>query len=160
TDVLRTYARYLKQIRFGFSQEFISDTLVKYADIARKLVRYFEARFDPAGEPEIPLTAMKAELVAAFDSVALLNEDRILRRYLELIEATQRTNYYRTDPATGAPRPILALKLKPGAISDLPKPVPAFEIFVASRAMEGVHLRGGLIARGGLRWSDRAEDCR
>ncbi|MFU8815864.1 MAG: NAD-glutamate dehydrogenase [Pseudomonadales bacterium] len=159
-NVLRTYARYMKQIRFGFSQEFISDTLYKHHAIAADLVRFFELRHAPRGCDDNALAAVKDRINAACDGVALLNEDRILRRYLELLEATQRVNYFRTDPASGEHRPFLALKLKPRQIADLPKPVPEFEIFVASAHMEGVHLRGGPIARGGLRWSDRAEDYR
>ena len=159
-NVLRTYARYMKQIRFGFSQEFISDTLVRHQHIARDLVRYFELRFDPDGTDEDSLAALKAKLNEAFDGVALLNEDRILRRYLALMDATARVNYFRTDPVSHAHRPFLALKLEPRSVPDLPKPVPAYEIFVASPQVEGVHLRGGSIARGGLRWSDRAEDYR
>ncbi len=158
-NVLRSYARYMKQIRFGFSQEFISDTLCKHPRITADLVDYFEARFDPGREAE-DLADREAALSEAFDDVALLNEDRILRRYLELMRATRRTNHYRTDPESGEPRPFLSLKLDPGSITDLPRPAPAYEIFVASRQMEGVHLRGGAIARGGLRWSDRAEDYR
>jgi glutamate dehydrogenase len=155
TNVLRTYARYLKQINVGFGQEFISDTLCRYPDIAAGLVRYFELRFDPACTDPGLAERKQAELLAAFDAVALLNEDRILRRLLELMAATVRTNYFREGGT-----PALALKFVPTAISGLPKPVPAYEIFVSSPTMEGVHLRGGLIARGGLRWSDRAEDYR
>ncbi len=159
-NVLRTYARYMKQIRFGFSQEFISDTLVKHPGIAAGLVRYFELKFDPEADGGEGFAALEAELGTAFDGVALLNEDRILRRYLALMRATQRVNYFRTDADSGEPRPYLSIKLQPRSIAELPKPVPAFEIFVASPRMEGVHLRGGAIARGGLRWSDRAEDYR
>ncbi len=161
-NVLRTYARYMKQIRFGFSQEFISDTLCKHAAVAARLVDYFERKFalEAAEDDAQTLAAMGTELSSAFDGVALLNEDRILRRYLALMTATRRVNYYRTDPETGDYRRFLSLKLEPRSINDLPRPVPAYEIFVASRAMEGVHLRGGPIARGGLRWSDRAEDYR
>jgi glutamate dehydrogenase len=159
-NVLRTYARYMKQIRFGFSQEFISDTLFKHHQIAADLVRCFELRHHPDGCDERALDDVRVRLSTAFDGVALLNEDRILRRYLELIDATLRTNYYRTHPETGAARPFLALKFKPRSIAQMPKPVPEYEIFVSSSHMEGVHLRGGPIARGGLRWSDRAEDYR
>lgn len=102
---------------------------------------------------------IRTDLTAAFESVALLNEDRVLRRYLELIDATKRTNYFRTD-ADGRPRTFLALKFTPEEIANVPRPVPKFEIFVSSADFEGVHLRGGPIARGGLRWSDRLEDFR
>ncbi len=158
TNVLRTYARYLKQIRFGFSQQFISDTLCKHAEIAAMLVRHFENRFDPAGAGGDTDT-LQGEISSALDEVALLNEDRILRRYLDLINATKRVNYYCHDE-TGEPSAFLSLKLVPSEIRGVPRPVPAFEIFVSSPTMEGVHLRGGAIARGGLRWSDRAEDYR
>ncbi len=159
-NVLRGYARYMKQIRFGFSQDFISDTLFRHPKITADLVAYFEARFDPSRVQDALASELADGLTAAFDSVALLNEDRILRRYLALMQATRRTNYFRTDAETGAHRPFLSLKLQPGDLTEMPKPVPAFEIFVTSPAMEGVHLRGGPIARGGLRWSDRAEDYR
>jgi glutamate dehydrogenase len=158
-QVLRTYARYMKQIRFGFSQEFISDTLCKYPSIAADLIHYFEARFDPSRDDAETLTALESKLLQACDQVALLNEDRILRRYLTLMQATMRVNHFRSD-AHGRHRQFLSIKLKPQLIDELPKPVPAYEIFVASPHMEGVHLRGGPIARGGLRWSDRAEDYR
>jgi len=159
-NILRTYARYMKQIRFGFGQEFISDTLCKYPLIASRLVGYFEHRFLPDPAEGATGDAMEAELLRSFDDVALLNEDRILRRFLELMDATVRTNHFCRDPISDEYRPVLSLKLTPHAITDFPKPVPAFEIFVASPRMEGVHLRGGLIARGGLRWSDRVEDYR
>jgi glutamate dehydrogenase len=159
-NVLRTYARYMKQIRFGFSQEFISDTLIKHRDIAADLVRYFEARHHPDGVDGAALQTLVQGLNAALDGVALLNEDRILRRYLELMEATDRVNYYRARSQPTTRRTFLALKFNPRAIADLPKPVPDYEIFVSSPHMEGVHLRAGAIARGGLRWSDRAEDYR
>jgi glutamate dehydrogenase len=167
-NVLRSYARYLKQISFGFGQEFISDTLCRYPDIAADLVRYFELRFTPDGPFDDAAERQRTDLLAAFDRVTLLNEDRILRQILELMTATVRTNYFRraaapvdsaSGPAPGRSR-ALALKLVPTGITGMPKPVPAFEIFVSSPTLEGVHLRGGLIARGGLRWSDRAEDYR
>ncbi|TNF86048.1 MAG: NAD-glutamate dehydrogenase [Gammaproteobacteria bacterium] len=155
--VLRSYARYLQQIRFGFSQPFISDTLLAHAEISRRLLRCFEARFtiDPAPGAAAKL---QQQILAALEDVALLNEDRILRRILDLINATQRTNYYREE--NGEPRPYLSFKLSPTEIPDMPKPMPAFEIFVCAPHFEGVHLRGGPIARGGLRWSDRLEDYR
>ncbi len=155
--VLRTYARYLQQIRFGFSQPFISDTLVAHPQISRMLLRWFETRFQVDGEPG-PLAKLQQQILAALEKVALLNEDRILRRILDLINATKRTNYFRTD--AGRSRPFLSLKLSPREIPDMPRPLPEFEIFVCAPHFEGVHLRGGSIARGGLRWSDRLEDYR
>ncbi len=155
--VLRTYSRYLQQIRFGFSQSFISDTLVNHPELSRLLLRCFEARFDVAGNSS-GAAKLQGQILRALEEVALLNEDRILRRILDLIGATKRTNYYRE--ADGQPRPFLSLKLSPSKIPDMPRPMPEFEIFVCAPNFEGVHLRGGRIARGGLRWSDRLEDYR
>ncbi len=153
--LLRTYARYMKQIRFGFSQQFIADTLVNHHHIAGALVRRFYRRFDPANE-----SPAEEDLEAALDAVELLNEDRILRRYLELIDVTLRTNYFQTDDATSEQKSYISIKLSTHDIPDLPPPKPAYEIFVYSPRVEGVHLRNGKIARGGLRWSDRHEDFR
>ncbi len=158
-NVLRAYAQYIKQIRFGFSQQFISDTLYKHTDIAVHLVTFFEQRFEPAADADEAVNvALHEAIVNSLEEVELLNEDRILRRILEVMEATQRTNYFVGSAAE--PRPVLSLKLIPASISDIPRPVPAYEIFVSAPHVEGVHLRGGSIARGGLRWSDRLEDYR
>ena len=155
--MVRAYARYLKQTQFGFGQEFISDTLCKHPQITHDLVQIFFARFDPDGDGDGQ--TLRANLFAQLDQVALLNEDRILRRVLELIEATQRTNYFQRG-ADGEPKPQLALKLAPRLLPNIPPPIPLHEILVFSPRVEGVHLRAGPIARGGLRWSDRAEDYR
>ncbi|HTO58171.1 MAG TPA: NAD-glutamate dehydrogenase domain-containing protein, partial [Pseudomonadales bacterium] len=155
--VLRAYARYMKQTAFGFGQEFIADTLCKHADVTAGLIRLFVERFDPDGAGDG--RAIAAELRAAIDRVELLNEDRILRRMIESIEATVRTNYFQRD-ADGAPKPQLALKLAPQRLTNIPPPVPLYEIVVLSPRVEGLHLRAGPIARGGLRWSDRHEDYR
>ena len=156
-NVLRAYARYMKQTRFGFGQEFIADTLVNHAGIAGRLVRYFIQRFTPGSTSDG--AAARAEMLAALDQVAMLNEDRILRRILELVDATVRTNYFQ-ETEEGAPKPYLSIKLMPQQLAGMPQPVPKFEIFVFSPRVEGVHLRAGAIARGGLRWSDRHEDFR
>jgi glutamate dehydrogenase len=155
--MLRAYAAYMKQTQFGFGREFISDTLCKHPEITHRLIRLFVERFDPGGRGDGQ--ALHAEIVALVDRVELLNEDRILRRVLELIEATVRTNYFQRD-GEGAPRPQLALKLAPRVLRNIPPPVPLYEIIVFSPRVEGVHLRAGPIARGGLRWSDRPEDYR
>ncbi len=160
--LLRAYAHYMKQIRFAFGMGFIADTLVKHAELSAALVQLFQARFDPALGPVDPDNdashAQIDDIQALMDEIALLNEDRIMRRLLELILATVRTNFYRSQG--GEPRDYLALKFDPGRISDLPAPRPAFEVFIHANSVEGVHLRNGKIARGGLRWSDRAEDFR
>ena len=162
--LLRAYARYLKQIRLGFDLSYIASTLVNHADIAKELVRLFKTRFYlarklSADDLDAKQQKLEQAILAALDNVAVLNEDRILRRYLDLIKATLRTNFYQND-ASGAPKSYFSFKLNPRAIPDIPRPTPKFEIFVYSPRVEGVHLRFGDVARGGLRWSDREEDFR
>jgi glutamate dehydrogenase len=168
--MLRAYARYLKQIRFPLDQAFIADTLVRQPVLTSRLVRYFHARHDPAqidtsvvdptSTPTADLTAdLKQEILERLDALPSLNEDRILRRYLALMDVTLRTNFFQRD-ATGAPKRHLSFKLASGRLEGIPKPALPYEIFVCAPDMEGVHLRAGPIARGGLRWSDRIEDYR
>ncbi|MDN5517268.1 MAG: NAD-glutamate dehydrogenase, partial [Pseudomonas sp.] len=162
--LLRAYARYLKQIRLGFSLSYIAATLVNHADIAKELVRLFRTRFYlarklSAEDLEDKQQKLEQAILTALDNVAVLNEDRILRRYLDLIKATLRTNFFQAD-ANGAAKSYFSFKLSPRLIPDIPRPVPKFEIFVYSPRVEGVHLRFGDVARGGLRWSDREEDFR
>ncbi len=158
--LLRAYARYCRQTRFNFSQPFIAEALCSQAAISRHLVALFHERFSPRrradGKAEAEITAA---ILDALEQVENLDEDRILRRYLELISATLRTNFYQLDQA-GQPKGYFSFKFDPGAISDLPLPRPKYEIFVYSPQVEGVHLRAGKVSRGGLRWSDRAEDYR
>ncbi|HEY2312561.1 MAG TPA: NAD-glutamate dehydrogenase [Streptosporangiaceae bacterium] len=157
--VLRAYTKYLRQANITFSQDYIEGVLRANAPIARLLVTLFESRFDPAkegGESERS-EAITEELAGALDTVASLDEDRILRSYLGLITATLRTNYFST--AAGAV-PYLVFKLDAQRVPDLPAPRPQFEMFVYSPRFEGVHLRFASVARGGLRWSDRREDFR
>lgn len=162
--LLRAYARYLKQIRLGFDLGYIASTLNNHTDIARELTRLFKTRFYLArklSEDDLEDKQLRLEqaILTALDDVQVLNEDRILRRYLDLIKATLRTNFYQTD-ANGQNKSYFSFKFNPHAIPELPKPVPKFEIFVYSPRVEGVHLRFGNVARGGLRWSDREEDFR
>ncbi|MFT7410209.1 MAG: glutamate dehydrogenase [Oleispira sp.] len=162
--VLRAYARYMKQIRFGISESYIAATLNRYIDISRLLVKAFEVRFGlhtdwTPRQRSLAFTEIERETIAALDGVEQLNEDRIVRRYLELIRATLRTNFYQCDE-NGKPKDYISFKLDPYQISDMPLPRPMYEIFVYSPQVEGVHLRGGKVARGGLRWSDRDEDFR
>ena len=158
--LLRAYAKYMKQGNSPFAVDSIEQALVDNVDLAQLLVALFEVRFDPAVEQD--RAAREEKLVekvrAALDDVVSLDHDRILRSYLTHIRATLRTNYFQTDG--GAPKPYLSLKLEPSAIPDLPEPRPRFEIFVYSPRVEGVHLRFGAVARGGLRWSDRRDDFR
>ncbi len=155
--VLRAYSRYLKQIRFGLSQEFIGNTLCEHRTLARLLITFFNARLAPDAKDDA--ATVKAEILSALDQVTLLNEDRVLRQICELIAATLRTNFFQLD-SDGVPKHYLSLKLDPTQVPYLPQPRPRFEIFVSAATFEGVHLRAGAIARGGLRWSDRQEDYR
>jgi glutamate dehydrogenase len=167
--VLRAYAKYMKQGHSPFAVDYIEEALRSNVDIARMLVQLFETRFDPivvAGSGEDPDTVRAAReqdvtdrILRALDDVASLDHDRILRSYLALVTATLRTNYFqRTED--GAIRPYMSFKLEPRDIPDLPEPRPRYEIFVYSPRVEGVHLRFGGVARGGLRWSDRRDDFR
>jgi glutamate dehydrogenase len=163
--MLRAYAKYLRQANITFSQEYIERVLRSNATIARLLVRLFKSRFDPAkeaGEAERS-EAIAEEIAGALDGVASLDEDRILRSYLGLIQATLRTNYFAAQSAEAAgeaDQPYLVFKLNAREVPDLPAPRPQFELFVYSPRFEGVHLRFASVARGGLRWSDRREDFR
>jgi glutamate dehydrogenase len=160
--VIRAYSRYFGQIQSTYSQQYIAECLTKYSLITRLLFALFEIRFDPAGKRDVFLEQsdlVKQEILTLIDDVENLADDRILRKYIELIEATVRSNYYqRRDD--GSYSDCLAFKFRPTKISEMPQPVPEFEIFVYSARVEGVHLRGGKVARGGLRWSDRSEDYR
>ncbi|OLF16811.1 NAD-glutamate dehydrogenase [Actinophytocola xanthii] len=161
-SLLRTYARYLRQAGTPYSTEYIEDAVLGHTEVATALVELFETRFDP-GMPEQRRREAADEqinrITAMIDEVTSLDADRILRSFLTLISATLRTNYHVQD-SEGRPRPYLAVKLDPGLVPDLPEPRPKFEIFVYSPRVEGVHLRFGPVARGGLRWSDRREDFR
>ncbi|MCB5911723.1 NAD-glutamate dehydrogenase [Streptomyces pinistramenti] len=159
--VLRAYAKYLRQAGATFSQTYMEDTLANNVHTTRLLISLFEARMSPerqrAGTELID--GLLEELDGALDQVASLDEDRILRSFLTVIKATLRTNHYQRD-SEGQPHAYLSMKLDPQAIPDLPAPRPAYEIWVYSPKVEGVHLRFGKVARGGLRWSDRREDFR
>ncbi|WP_371548812.1 NAD-glutamate dehydrogenase [Streptomyces sp. NBC_00554] len=159
--VLRAYAKYLRQAGSTFSQDYMEDTLRNNVHTTRLLVSLFEARMSPDRQRAgVELTdALLEELDAALDQVASLDEDRILRSFLTVIKATLRTNFF--QEALGAkPHEYVSMKFDPQAIPDLPAPRPAYEIWVYSPRVEGVHLRFGKVARGGLRWSDRKEDFR
>ncbi len=157
--VLRAYARYLRQTGFPLSQAFVEATLAAHPAIARRLVALFLLRFDPARDRAAEADAEAAAIRGALDGVENLSEDRVLRQLLALVLATTRTNFFRVD-AAGRPRPFLSFKFDPSRVPGLPEPKPMFEIFVYAPRFEGVHLRGGRVARGGLRWSDRHEDFR
>ena len=159
--VLRAYCKYLRQTGIPFSQAYMEDTLGKHPAIAAALVELFETLFDPAGARDADKRAARVNkrILDALEKVAILDEDRILRRYLNAIESTLRTNFFQRA-ADGGPKPYFSFKLDSRRVEDLPLPRPMFEIFVHSPRMEGIHLRGGKVARGGIRWSDRREDFR
>ncbi|MCP5334277.1 MAG: NAD-glutamate dehydrogenase [Oceanospirillaceae bacterium] len=160
--LLRAYARYMKQIRFGISEQFIADALCRYPHIAALLVSFFAARFDvkrKSDSREKLLAKLEKQFMELVDSVENLTEDKIFRRYFEIFNATVRTNYFQPDK-DGKNKHYFSFKMVSKLISNMPLPRPMFEIFVYSPRVEGVHLRGGKVARGGLRWSDRFEDFR
>jgi glutamate dehydrogenase len=163
TNVLRSYAKYMRQAGTPYSQGYIEQALTDNTPIAEAIVELFESRFDPDRDSEAPLVDGATSRLEVIDGmladVASLDQDRILRSLLGLVNATLRTNAYRTDDA-GERRSAIAFKIDPRQVPELPQPRPRFEIWVYSPRVEGVHLRFGPVARGGLRWSDRREDFR
>lgn len=157
--ILRAYARYLRQAAFTFSEASIQAALGAHPDVARALVDLFHARFDPDQEHVDNEEAVTNRILDALDTIQSPDEDRILRRYLNLIQSTLRTNYYQAA-ADGGPKPYVSFKIDSQKVEDLPLPRPMVEVWVYSPRVEAVHLRGGKVARGGIRWSDRREDFR
>lgn len=188
-SMLRAYCKYLLQINVPFSQAYMEETLQRYPAAARILFGLFDARFNPdlaesntdlapalkrmnvesaerylanfvATSREEQIGAIDKLLNKQLSKVASLDEDRILRAFAAVMKATLRTSYYQMLDAVGRPKDYVSYKFDPSMIPDVPKPVPYREIFVYSPFVEGVHLRFGPVARGGLRWSDRREDFR
>ena len=161
TSILRAYAKYMRQTGFMFSQVYIEEALSNNPHIARKLVEIFKLNFDPklAEHSKEQIAQLEESVQQDLEQVTSLDEDRIIRRYLQVMHATLRTNYYQMDKE-GNPKSYISLKLNSMAIPELPLPRPMYEIFVYSRRFEGVHLRNAKVARGGIRWSDRREDFR
>ena len=172
--IVRTIGKYLRQAGIPFSDRYMERTLLAHPKIATLLVRLFVARFDPDRADPRTAEQTKADIEKAIDAVRSLDEDRILRSFLSVVGAILRTNYFRgtattpqdDDDGAGAagtasrPAPYVSIKLDSSQVPLLPLPRPQFEIFVYSPRVEGVHLRGGKVARGGIRWSDRREDFR
>ena len=157
--LLRTYTKYLRQAGVPFSQDYMEAALVRHPTIARGIIDLFYARFDP--NPELDdhwhvskIDSVQGDLAKEFDRVATLDDDRILRRFINAVMSTLRANYWQEG------KDWISLKIDSRALDDLPAPRPLVEIFVYSPRMEGIHLRGGRVARGGIRWSDRREDFR
>ncbi len=155
--LLRAYSKYLRQAGSTFSQSYVERSATANPKVAALLVQLFETRFDPHAPGDGP--EQMAAVEQALEAVASADDDRILRRFLNLVECTLRTNYFQTG-ADGRPKPYLSLKLDSRRVQGLPLPRPMVEIFVYSPRTEGIHLRGGKVARGGIRWSDRPEDFR
>lgn len=159
--VLRGYCKYLLQAAIPFSQSYLEDTLAKHFDITTLIVELFECRFDPekVSNSAKQIKTVEEKLATALDNVVSLDETKILWRYVNIIQSTLRTNFY--QPAEGGtPKPYVSFKIDSSKVDDLPLPRPAIEVFVHSPRVDAVHLRGGKVARGGIRWSDRKEDFR
>jgi glutamate dehydrogenase len=159
--IIRAYAAYLRQAGTPFSQGYLQQVLLANVGIVQTLLQLFVVRFDPIfeGDRAAKQLELEAKIEAALDAVASLDHDRIMRASVSLVLATLRTNVYQHD-ANGKYQHVMAFKLDPALIADLPLPLPKFEIWVFSPRVEGVHLRFAAVARGGLRWSDRQEDFR
>ena len=159
--VLRSYCKYLRQAGIPFSQTYMEETLKRNPQITRRLVDLFVRRFDArhAEDGDDSAQDLISGINVLLEDVSNLDEDRIIRRFLNVIEATLRTNFFQPDDA-GREKSYISFKLNSQAIDELPLPRPFREIFVYSPRVEGVHLRFGKVARGGLRWSDRREDFR
>jgi glutamate dehydrogenase len=160
--VIRALSKYLRQAGIRFSEDYMWSTLNNYPTITAKLVELFHLRFNPAvteKDRDLGTERLEGELTANLEEVASLDDDRILRRFQNAIESVLRTNFYQLD-GKGQPKPVFAFKIDSRMIDDLPQPRPFREIFVYSPRVEGVHLRFGMVARGGLRWSDRPQDFR
>ncbi len=151
--ILRAYRKYWRRVAPSFTADYTNDAFADHPAIARMILDLFRARFDPAGS-EVDEKSLRSSIIESLEEVRSLDQDRILRGFVGLIDATVRTNAF--NPASTS----LALKLRSADVPDMPSPKPLHEIFVYAPDVEGVHLRGGMVARGGIRWSDRLEDYR
>ncbi len=158
-SLLRSFAKYKRQIGGTFSQAYVESTFGRYPILAGLLVQIFNSKFALTDADPAKAAKLEAEILAQLEHVANLDDDRIIRRFLAIIQAIVRTNYFQCA-ADGTDKPYISFKVRPALIPDIPLPLPFFEIFVYSPRVEGVHLRFGKVARGGLRWSDRREDFR
>ncbi len=160
--LLRAYASYMHQTLFPLTINYIAKALVNQASLTRQLITLFHTKFDPQHQGDSTAAALeqiRVRIVSDLDQVQNLNDDRIIRRFMALIDNSLRTNFYQRD-VRGGYKPYLAIKFAPRDLAEIPEPRPLFEIFVYSTRMEGVHLRTSRVARGGLRWSDRLQDYR
>ena len=158
--LLRAYCKYLRQVAIAFSQTYMEATLNANPTIARLIVKLFYAIHDPnAVDREQHIATIEHKIKKRLDAVVNLDEDRILRRYLNAVKSTLRTNFFQAAE-DGGPKEYVSFKLDSQALEELPLPRPLVEVFVYSPRAEAIHLRGGKVARGGIRWSDRREDFR
>lgn len=162
--MLRAYTKYLYQVGFRYSQPHIADVLVKYSDLTKLLIELFESKFDPSIKISLADRKQKIEKISdkikeGLSEIKDVIDDTIVRRFLSVIEATLRTNYYQTGEKNQF-KGYVSFKFDCKKVPELPLPLPYAEIFVYSPRVEAIHLRGGKVARGGLRWSDRGEDFR
>jgi glutamate dehydrogenase len=160
-QVLRAFARYLRQLRIPYSHEMIAETFLHHAQVAQQLYALFFARHNPdlKGNRDTRYQQIEAGIMEFLSKIEVLEEDRIIRRYINLVQASQRTNYFQVNK-DGQPKSYLSIKFDSRAVEFMPLPKPLYEIFVYSPRTEAVHLRGGKVARGGIRWSDRRDDFR
>jgi glutamate dehydrogenase len=163
-SLVRAISRYLRQVRVPFSQDYMWTTLTRHGDIARQIITLFKARFDPDASADmaardVTQASISADIEAALKSVESLDEDRILRRFMNAVQSSIRTNYFQ-EPRAAADQRTISIKYDSRKIDALPLPRPLYEISVYAPRVEGIHLRFGKVARGGLRWSDRPQDFR
>lgn len=160
-DLIRAYDTYLYQIGFRFNQRYISDVLVKHRDLTKMLVELFETKFNPAikGSRQELVDEIVTKITKGLNKISDVGEDSVVRKMLNIIQATVRTNFYQTTD-DGKNKSYISFKLDSSQVLDLPLPVMYAEIFIYSAKFEGIHLRGGKVARGGIRWSDRQDDFR
>ena len=164
--VLRAYCKYLRQTGIAFSQDYMAATMVSNPKLAANIVKLFMVLFDPDSQNAVEARAgrIRGQLRQGLESVTSADEDRIIQRFINLVDSTLRTNYFQKGAGAGtdtnAGKPYLSFKLNSQNVDGLPLPRPLREIFVYSPRVEGIHLRFGMVARGGLRWSDRPEDFR
>ena len=163
-NLLRAYANYMKQTLFHLSPDYIADTLFAYPKISKNILKLFYGKFDPKvkaaiSDRESDFSKLQKSIEESLEDIKVLNQDKVFRRYLDLISATSRVSFFQKDKH-GQCKSSITLKLQPSLVADIPEPKPAFEFFVYSARVEGVHLRTSKVARGGLRWSDRQEDYR
>src|SRR3990167_1721340 len=157
--ILRAYSKYLHQIGFRFSQQYMEQTLANHPDIAKELIELFYALHDPAAQKKSTARKIEKSILKSLESVSSLDEDRIFRQLMELTKATLRTNFFQFN-SDNTHKDYVSFKFSSRDITDMPLPKPLYEVFVYATHFEGIHLRNTKVARGGIRWSDRPEDFR